>query len=251
MRRTAYLASIVLIAAAFLPGCTSEPAQPQTKSTEPTDTETSNTEPEVEVIPDDSDAVEALKAVGAQLKFNGKGQTVEVNLRGTEAGDEHLEAIAKLNVVRSVLLNDLSITDAGLKVLGDSQLPLENLDLRGCPVSNAGMEHLTPLKTLRALRLSGKSGSTTVDDDGMVHIVKLENLEVLPLDHLWVSEIGLEQLSNLKKLRELYMAGTTISDEAIAVMKQFPNLQKAENFSKPDFRCRARSPCRVHESAGA
>ena len=47
---------------------------------------------------------------------------------------------------------------------------------------------------------------------------KLANLKVLAVDFLWVSEDGLREITGLKKLSELYMAETTIGDEAIAVM---------------------------------
>ncbi len=80
------------------------------------------------------------------------------------------------------------------------------------------MEHLKSLSQLRALRFSAKDQGTTVDDDGMEAISHLKSLKVLALDHLWVSEVGLEQLTAISGLEELYMAQSLAGDEAIALL---------------------------------
>jgi len=100
------------------------------------------------------------------------------------------------------------------------------LDLRGCAVSNAGIAHLTGLKNLRALRLSGKSGVTTVDDGAMADIGKLTKMKALLLDFLWVSEDGLARLKGCQHLEEIYLARTLAGDEAMAMLQHFPKLRK-------------------------
>jgi Leucine-rich repeat (LRR) protein len=208
------LCSLFVCLAIF--GCSSE--RQETKST-------TNVTATV-VTPDDSSAVEALTAVGAKTKKNDGGLIIEVNLRDTDANDETLKAIVPLKHVRSLLLNDLEITDAGLEALKDVDWPISNLDLRGCPVSNTGLSHLTGLSSLKALRLSGSNSSASVDDDGMAAVAQLSNLKVLSLDKLWVSEAGIEQLLPLKNLSELYLAETTIGDDALALFSKLPQLRK-------------------------
>lgn len=197
-------------------GCSSE--SQETKST-------SNVLATVKT-PDDSSAVEALKAIAAKIKRNHDGLIIEVNLRGTNANNATLKSILPLKHVQSLLLNDLEITDGGLEVLKNVDWPISNLDLRGCPVSNTGLSYLTGLSSLKALRLSGSNSSATVDDDGMVAVAQLSNLKVLSLDKLWVSEAGIEQLLPLKKLSELYLAETTIGDDALALFSKLPQLRK-------------------------
>ena len=112
--------------------------------------------------PDNEDAVATLEALGAKLKRNGGGNILEVNLRETEATNDALLHVAALENVTSILLNDLPITDDGLAHLSGTTSPIANLDLRGCPVGNDGLAHLKGLKSLKALRLNGTSGLTTV-----------------------------------------------------------------------------------------
>lgn len=197
-------------------GCSSE--NQETKST--------TNMPATIVTPDDSSAVEALTAIAAKTKRNDDGLIIEVNLRGTDANDDTLKSILPLKHVRSLLLNDLEITDGGLEALKNVDWPISNLDLRGCPVSNTGLSHLTGLSSLKALRLSGSNSSASVDDDGMAAVAQLSNLKVLSLDKLWVSEAGIEQLLPLRKLSELYLAETTIGDDALALFSKLPQLRK-------------------------
>ncbi|MCH2200518.1 MAG: hypothetical protein MK102_01000 [Fuerstiella sp.] len=175
---------------------------------------------------DDSAAIDALSQIGASTTKNADGLVIEVNLRETKATDETLKAIASLQHVRVLLLNDLEITDAGLEVFNDVNWPLVNLDLRGCPVSNKGLTQLTGISSLKALRLSGSNSRTFIDDDGMDAIAGLENLKVLSLDKLWITNTGIERLLPLVQLEELYLAETTIDDDALVLLAKFQNLRK-------------------------
>jgi hypothetical protein len=93
----------------------------------------------------------------------------------TNVGDEGLRRLAKLKSLRRLNLFRTEITPLGLSYLEDlqieelrigpywdnSSLPmlarlsqLESLTLQGCPdITDAGLEHLRPLKNLRLLRL--------------------------------------------------------------------------------------------------
>jgi len=175
--------------------------------------------------PDDAECVAGLEETGAKLKKDGDGLVIEADFRGLTIDDSALKHLAGLRRVRSVLLNETGVTDAGMATVG-KVATLQNVDLRGCTISNAGLEPLVALSQLKALRLSGESGATSVDDDGMVHVAKMKNLKALLLDFLWVSEVGLEQLVGLDKLEELYLAKTLVGDDALATMSQFPRLKK-------------------------
>ena len=175
--------------------------------------------------PDNAESLAALTELGAKTKKDSDGLVVEVDFRGTAVTDGALESLSGLSRIRSVLLGGTDVTDAGLVSLG--KLPtLTNLDLRDCAVTNEGLGHLVDLTNVKALKLSGKNGATSVDDGGIEHIAKLSNLKVIGLDFLWVSEAGLEQLRQLPKLEEVYIGNTTIGDDAMSIVSQLPNLKK-------------------------
>jgi len=216
----------------ILAGCNSEPPPVNTNPPDslvgkgpdatPKDMDAKVLQPE----PDDADAIAALEKAGAEFEKDAAGNVVTVNLRGTEATDETLEHVAALKKVRSLLLNELKISKDGLAHLATGKPPLQNLDLRDCPLDNDALVHIAELTTLKAVRFNGISGATTVDDGGMKHLKGLVNLKVLALDGLWVSEVGLEELKGLTKIEELYLKSTTISDDGLALLSNFPKLKK-------------------------
>ncbi len=196
------------------------------RTVENTQPATSSQSSAVPVSADNADAITALEALGAKLQRDSRGHITEVNLRDTAATNDDLIRVAALQHVSSVLLNDLPVSDDGIAILATSESPFANLDLRGCPIGNDSMALIKNMLSLKALRLNGVSGSTTVDDGGIVHLAGLTNLKVLVLDGLWVSEVGLEPLDKLVNLEELYMKSTTISDEGLLLLTRYPKLKK-------------------------
>ncbi len=87
------------------------------------------------------------------------------------------------------------------------------------PDLQCGLEKLAAAGNLQVLRLSGKNGKTTVDDEGMAHLAGLANLKVLGLDFLWISGDGLKQLAGLKNLEELFLSKTLVDDDALAALR--------------------------------
>ena len=57
-------------------------------------------------------------------------------------------------------------------------------------------------------------------------MAKLKNLKVLAVDFLWISEDGVQSIVGLNNLQELYMAETTIGNEAVELFAMFPKLKK-------------------------
>lgn len=168
---------------------------------------------------------ESLVAAGAVVKQDDTGAIVEVRFAGPAVDPVVLAMLPELPALRSVVLAGTDANDAALVPLGRIAT-LTNLDLRDCPVSNAGLAHLASLRNLAALRLSGKSGKTTVDDAGMEHVAKLTALRAVMLDFLWVSEVGLATLAPLAKLEDLTLAQSLVGDEALPVIARFPALKR-------------------------
>lgn len=214
------VALLLLFLFSLLSGCSEPSSAPSVGSTGTDD-------PYPELKPaDPPEAIAALTAMGATFRINSGGLVTEVNLRGSEATDDALTHVAVLPAVTSVLLNDLPITDKGLSLLASTEAPIANLDLRGCQISNAGLGYVTSFRRLRALRLNGADGSTTVDDEGLSALAVLPELKVLALDGLFVSEAGLEVLPSLKRLEELYLKNTLIGDDALKIIGRCSGLKK-------------------------
>lgn len=172
-----------------------------------------------------TDDADVLKALGdAKLKKNAAGNVVEVDFRGTTIAPEQLH-LSGLPALRSVLLNGLEVTEAHLTAVAKSKT-ITNLDLRGCSLSNEALKPVAEMQQLRALRLNGGDGATTVDDAGLAHISGLTNLKALALDKLWVGKPGIEHLAKLSNLQELYLAETGFSDDCVELLANHPKLKK-------------------------
>jgi hypothetical protein len=168
---------------------------------------------------------EALTAAGATVKTDAAGAVVELRFRGPAVDPALLATLPQLPALESVVLAGSEAGDEALEPLGRITT-LKNLDLRDCRVTNAGLAHLVNLKSLAALRLSGKSGRTTIDDAGMEQVAKLGSLRALMLDFLWISEVGLEKLTPLSGLEDLTLAQTLVGDDALPAIARFPKLRR-------------------------
>lgn len=215
----------VLLLSLLLPGCGGDTPAPQKDNGLSVAEKQENGNRQKAAQRDDPKALEALQALATELKRDGEGYVSEVSFRGAAIDDGALVHLLGLKRLRSVLLNDTAVTDEGAATLGKLST-LTNLDLRGCKISNAAAANLAGLTNLRALRLSGENGHTTVDDQGLADLGKLTKLKALALDFLWVTEEGLARLDGLKDLEELYLAKTPVGDEELAKLGQFPKLKK-------------------------
>ena len=216
---------LILLVGPVLTGCSSEADKDEVRRNSVTVLNSGSV--------DDASAMEALSDVGAKIRKNSRGQIIEVNLRKTKANDETLKALVLLQHGRSLLLNDLNITDVGLATLSEVSWPVTQLDLRGCPISNAGLEHLAGMSSLKVLRLSGSNAETSVNDEGLATISRFTGLRVLSLDKLTISVAGIKHLIALQELEELYLADTTIDDEAVKILSGLTGLQKLRLSGNP------------------
>ena len=193
-----------------------------------TDTKTGSGTPSVSqaAAKEDPGALAAVEALKAKVTRDADGYVIDVDLRDTAANDESLPALATFARLRSLHLDELPITDAGIASLTSFKGPLASLDLRDCSLSNAAMEKLAGIKSLRAIRLSGANGKTSVDDTGIALLAALPSLKVLAVDELFVSTAGLEALKGVSTLEELYLKSTLVDDDSMQIAAGFPNLKK-------------------------
>jgi Leucine-rich repeat (LRR) protein len=127
----------------------------------------------------------------------------KLSIQNKNAGDFHLEAIAKLNGLKSLWFGGEMITDAGLRRLGSwKSLTVLALNGRARDLHGAGFEALSGLANLRTLDVSGAG----IDDEGARQIGRLFGLRKLVLRQTWISGKGLADLTGLKDLQILSLS---------------------------------------------
>ncbi|MFN8709996.1 MAG: leucine-rich repeat domain-containing protein [Planctomyces sp.] len=170
------------------------------------------------------EAIATLVMLKAKLQRDDKGFIIDVDLRGTSATDETLPNLAGLTKLRSLRLDELPVTDAGIAALSSFSGPLASLDARGCALTDSAMTTIAGIKTLRALRLSGDNNQTTIADDGIAKLAACPSLKVLAVDGLWVSSTSLQSLPS--GIEELYLKSTLVDDDSMTIVAKFEGLRK-------------------------
>jgi Leucine-rich repeat (LRR) protein len=218
----------VLALALLLTGCGGETAENQGKSLPPEDGRTIAETSAEAVEPQGLSAeAETLQAAGAQLQIDAKtGNVISVDCSSIELSDDLASKLATIEQLKKLTIRASSMTDTGWQSLAKLS-QLEQLDVRDTPLSSGQLTAaVSGMNKLKALRMSGKSGSTEVDDAGLECLLNCPELKVLAADHLWVSQDGLQHLKNCQQLSELYLAGTLVDDQAMELLAQLPNLKK-------------------------
>jgi hypothetical protein len=147
------------------------------------------------------------------------GHVISVTLSRTEAGTV-IEQVGLLDQVEMLMLNQTSVSDAGLPHL-KGLTKLEHLYLGYSQVTDAGLFHLKGLTNLSALDLAG----TQVTDSGLVHLKGLSNLTALSLiESTDVTGAGFVHLNGLTKLSIVNLRRTQFTDAGLGHLKALTNL---------------------------
>ena len=174
----------------------------------------------------ETSAIKALSDAKAVVKTDDSGAAVDVSLAKLEVTSDIIGLLAKLPSLRTLNLSESALSDETLTALEKAVPKLASLDVRGCELSDKSAELLAHFTGLRALRFSGKSGKTTISDDGLKLLAACKSLKVLALDDLWIGTPGLEALSGLSELEELYLAGTVVDDDSCKLIAKYPRIRK-------------------------
>ena len=97
---------------------------------------------------------------------------------------------------------------------------IEQLDLNGSFVTDAGLVHLRGLTNLSSLGLH----STQVTDAGLAHLERLTRLSSLYLGDTRVTDAGLVHLEGLTGLTFLNLGGTQVTDAGLAHLERLTGL---------------------------
>jgi len=185
--------------------------------------------PAADTAPALEEALAWIKQVDAQLgKPRYPDLTVEqlktledLKLGGHSKAGPHIgikdpnevRVLAALPALKKLSFAELDgVTDDALAHVG-KLANLTEIGLGDCGITDAGIKHLLPLKTLISLDLGW---TKNVTDAALADVLKLQNLEVLGLGGTKISDAGLPQLAQLPKLKELRLAGTGVTDKGIA-----------------------------------
>jgi Leucine-rich repeat (LRR) protein len=146
---------------------------------------------------------------------------------GGSAGDERLKHIAKLAKLEELDMNGKKVTDAGMKHLAGLK-QLRGLILGSTAVGDKGLEDLAGLKELQKLFLY----ETPVTDDGCKVIAGFTHLTWLRLDGTKFTDAGVTHLLKLDELEELDLSRTQLTDggllEFVGGCKKLKQLRVAQ-----------------------
>ncbi len=117
-------------------------------------------------------------------------------------------------------IRDADLMD--LKELAKQGRVLQELNLHGAPIGDAGLVHLQAVPELKRLWLD----RTRVTDDGLVHLQAVPKLKELSLNRTRVGDDGLRRLvSQLPELQIVWLAGTDVTDDGLAHLKKLKHLE--------------------------
>jgi hypothetical protein len=126
------------------------------------------------------------------------------------AGDAEVEILATLPDIERLVLRQSPVSDAGFAALGRCTR-LEDLNVPQAAGTAAGIMALESLPNLRRLRLGGPN---LAGPDVARAIARLPALTSLHLIDVAIGDEGLAALAELTTLRNLYLDGAGVSDEA-------------------------------------
>lgn len=134
-------------------------------------------------------------------------------------GIEKLEKLSKLCLT--------STPDEGIKFL-TKLTQLKTLVLRNPEITDAGMKHIAEFINLSELHISYRgfvlspAPKTKITSAGLTELSRMEKLSELSIDNMMVTDEGMKELSKLRRLEELALHNQTLTIEgykAIANME--------------------------------
>ncbi len=137
--------------------------------------------------------------------------------------DGNIELIGKLPALRYLFLQDYSVRDHEVRVLG-RLTHLVELHLDVSDVSDSGLEHLRDLKQLTKLSLRSSGRESAIADAGLAHLNGLRKLDYLDVGGTQVTGTGLAYLSGAP-LKQIELDGTPFNDAGLRTLQILPKLE--------------------------
>ncbi len=191
------------VAAVAGAGCHSDPASEPSPPTQPTVGRVINREK----------ALAELERTGAFLKTQGEGperKLIEVDFRSVTVGDEGLRLLPLFPELKFVGLLGCPVTDAGMEHLRPLS-DLETIVLGGTRITDAGFAVVAEWPQLRRLEFQ----STRVTDTGLVHLKKLKGLGYVKAGGTRITDAGMQHISEIVALEYLNLVQTRVGDSGV------------------------------------
>ena len=123
---------------------------------------------------------------------------------------------------------------------------VEELNLSGNWITDAGLRHLERLKNLRSLDLGDQQeGQPRITDLGVAHLSGLTELHRLELRGSLVTAVGLEKLRGLTKLEYLGISNTPLKDAKVLDLRHFHQLRHVDAYGGDDSQSHVPEGCTV------
>jgi hypothetical protein len=136
----------------------------------------------------------------------------EVIFNRTPVGDKSLARLIDGGKVRTLIMNESRVTDAGLKLVGKCAEPF-SLHLAGAAVTNEGLSALAG-KQIQSLVLD----MTLITDEGLRSIAEIKGIGYLSLSVTKVTGAGIASLDRGVPLPRLDLEGAALTPEGVAVL---------------------------------
>lgn len=139
----------------------------------------------------------------------------------TDKGASYLATIPSLKMID---LSHAHITDAGLAHLAKIK-SLEYLELPRERVTNKGLGYLWQLTNLKHLKIPRTSHRVPYADKGLEELSKLQALEELFIADLGVTDAEMSHVAKLTNLKRLTLFGCPITNKGLAKLKALKSLE--------------------------
>lgn len=184
-------------------------------------------------------------------------ELVELTLGGTKITDAGLVHLTQLTKLKTIRLSKTAVSDAGMAALAKCER-LENIDLSQTEIGDYGVWELRALPRLKNLNLyltfvsdSGLDAfgerdhrsakkivrlnldKCPVTDRGIPKLASLVNLEWIHLGGTGITDACLDDLAQLKSLKELIVTKTEITEQGVAKLRAaLPECTVRDNVSE-------------------
>ena len=151
--------------------------------------------------------------------LKGLKRVVRIQLHSTDVAGPGLAHLSGLTTLAYLGLKGCPISDDGLEPIS-TIVNLEQLSLMDTALGDAGCAHLKPLTNLRRLYFN----NTLLTDDAIPHFEDLSRLEIAELAGTEITDTGLEQLAAHTTLQRLYLRDTRVTDAGIRRLESLDKL---------------------------
>lgn len=170
-----------------------------------------------------SAAVELTRLREARLWWNDQNRVIGASFKGVDANDHTLALASVLPGLRTVVLvatPQARLTDNGLSRL-TTHPALELLSISGNRITDTAMVHVGQMGNLRTLVLN-----CDITDIGLEQLSELSNLERLDLTQSQITDAGMTQLKHFPRLKTLVLNGTHVTNASLPAIAELKALEK-------------------------